>query len=174
MDARRVTWLSNDRLTEAVSQQLGRSQRRRDMNILRRLEVIAGVVVASAAIGAASGVLVASTILVSRLGHITPQLLSEVIKLGSQAGASFGVLLGVPVTFILLRRVSLSRLALETLLATTCGGIVGFALSLPFAQPRPSSAFMLAGSCAGFGIAAVRLWMKSRGARRATAVPSVG
>jgi hypothetical protein len=97
-----------------------------------------------------------------------------VIKLGSQAGASFGIVLGVPVTFALLRRVPLSRLALETFLATAYGGIVGFALSLPFAQPRPSIAFMLAGSCAGFGVAAVRLWMKFRSARRVTVIASAG
>jgi hypothetical protein len=56
----------------ALGQQLRRSLRRRDMNILRRLQVTAGVIVATAAIGAMAGLLVASSILVVWLEHITP------------------------------------------------------------------------------------------------------
>jgi hypothetical protein len=132
------------------------------MNVLRRIQVAAGIVSGSAAIGAVSGVIVASTMLLLRPGHITPQFLSEVLALGSQAGASFGILFGVPVTAVLLRRVPLLRLASHTFLASTYGGILGFAASLPFAQPRPSIGFMVAGSLLGFAAAALRLYLQHR------------
>jgi hypothetical protein len=132
------------------------------MNLLRRVQVAAGIVISSAAIGAISGIVVASVMLLVRPTHISPQLISEVFKLGSQAGATFGIILGLPVTAALLRRVPLLRLASHTFLATTYGGILGFALSLPFAQPRPSVGFMLVGSCVGFGVAALRLYLQNR------------
>jgi hypothetical protein len=132
------------------------------MNIVRRVQVAAGIVSASAAIGAISGIIIASTMLLVRPGHISSQLLSEVFALGSQAGATFGVLLGVPVTAVLLRRVPLVRLASHTFVASTYGGIVGFALSLPFSQPRPSVGFMVVGACVGFAAAALRLYLQHR------------
>jgi hypothetical protein len=70
--------------------------------------------------------------------------------------------LGVPVTAVLLRRVPLLRLASHTFLASTYGGILGFAASLPFAQPRPSIGFMVAGSLLGFAAAALRLYLQHR------------
>ncbi len=142
------------------------------MSLLRRVQVICGVVVATAAVGAVSGVLVASALLTMRMGHTRLSLLSEVVALGSQAGASIGVMLGAPLTFALLRRVPLGRIARDVFIAATYGGILGYAASLPFAQPRPSVAFMLAGSTIGVGMAAARLWFQFRGARDATAIPS--
>lgn len=140
------------------------------MNLLRRLQVVAGVVVACAALGAVSGVLVASALLLFGIGDIQPQFLSEVLKLGSQTGASLGIVVGAPVTFALLRRAPLSRIAVDSVVATTYGGLVGFALSLAFAQPRPTVGFMLTGGCVGFGIAAARLWAEFRHARRAALI----
>jgi len=144
------------------------------MNILRRVQVVAGTVAATAVVGAVSGIVVASALLAMRLAHISPQLLWEVLKLGGQTGAAFGVMLGAPLTFALLRRAPLSRIASSAFVAATVGGFLGYAISLPFAQPRPSVDFMLTGSCLAVGMAAARLWAKFRGAHNTTAVPSAG
>ena len=144
------------------------------MNILRRTQVVAGVVVGTAAVGALSGVVVASALLSMRMGHIHPSFLREVAVLGSQTGAAVGVLLGTPLTFAFLRRVPLFRIATNASSMATYGGIAGYAASLPFSQPRPTIAFMLAGGCLGLAVAAVRSWAQSREARDATAIPAAG
>jgi hypothetical protein len=101
-------------------------------------------------------------------------LLWELVALGSQAGATFGVLVGTPLTFLLLRRVPLLRIAANAFMAATYAGIVGYAFSLPFSQPRPSVGFMLAGSCAGLAVAAVHLWRKFRSPHTAATASSDG
>ncbi|MEP7001535.1 MAG: hypothetical protein ABI969_13705 [bacterium] len=140
------------------------------MNILRRLPVVAGVICASTAAGAAAGILVAGLMLTTQLGHLHSSFVWELLALGSQTGAAFGALLGAPVILGLLRRVPLDRLALHAFLSATYGGAVGFALSLAFAQPRPTVPLMLAGSCIAFAIATTRLWLQYRGAREAAAI----
>ncbi|HEY4216707.1 MAG TPA: hypothetical protein VGM67_06185 [Gemmatimonadaceae bacterium] len=132
------------------------------MNLVRRAQVVAGVVVASAAAGASAGLLIAGCMIVTKLGHTQPATIWELIKLGSQTGALFGVLLGPPMVLGLLRRVPLRRLATDAFIAATYGGVVGFALSMAFAQPRPTVSLIVAGGVAGFSIAALRLWRRGR------------
>ena len=132
------------------------------LNAPRRLEVAAGVVVAGAAVGTLSGVLMASAMMTTRLGHVTPDFAGELIRLGSQTGAAAGVLIGAPVTFTLLRRAPLSHIATDVFLAATYGGLLGFASSFVFAQPRPTVALVFVGSCAGVVAAAARLWSRFR------------
>jgi hypothetical protein len=143
------------------------------MHILRRIQVAAGVVIASASVGAVSGVLVASTMLFVRFSHVHRELIVEVVKLGGQTGAALGIVLGVPITFALLRRVPLTRIAANMMLSATYGGILGFGLSLAFAQPRPTVGFMMAGGTLGAIVAAVRLWSSHRDLRRAPVLSSV-
>ena len=144
------------------------------MGLIRRLQVVAGVVVASAAAGATAGLLVAGLVVATKLGHPRPFVIWELVKLGSQSGAAFGVLVGPPTIVGLLRRVPLHRLSTETFVSTVYGGALGFALSMAFQQPRPLVQLVLMGSIAGFGLAALRLWGRFRGVRDRTAVPSVG
>jgi hypothetical protein len=127
------------------------------MNIIRRLQVVTGVVVASAAAGATAGLVVAGVILATKAGHLHSNVVWEFLKLGSQSGAAFGVLLGPPTVLGLLRRVRLQRVITTTFLSATYGGVLGFALSMAFPQPRPLVSLVLMGSIAGFGLAALRL-----------------
>jgi hypothetical protein len=144
------------------------------MNILRRLQVVAGVIAASAAAGAGAGLLVAGAILVTKLSHVRPTLVWELVQLGSQTGAAFGVLLGPPTILGLLRRVPLNRLARDILFGVTYGGVAGFALSLAFPQPRPAIPLILTGSLVGFSLAMLRLWARFREPRASASVPSAG
>jgi hypothetical protein len=155
-------------------QRLRPAPRTSDMNILRRVQVVSGVVAATAAVGAVSGMIVASALLTMRIGHIRPSLLWELAALGSQTGAVVGVVLGAPLTLGLLRRVPLRRIAADVFASATYGGIVGYALSLGFAQPRPSVPLMLAGSCVGVAMASAQLCAKFRGGRTGAAIPSAG
>ena len=138
------------------------------MSIRRRILVVAGVVAASSAAGATAGVLVAASSLLTGLSHVNPAWLWETVKLGCQTGAAFGVLLGPPITFGLLRRIPIGRLASETFASIVYGGLIGSVASLAFAQPRPTVPLMLAGSCIGFGFAALRLWAKARNSTYST------
>jgi hypothetical protein len=103
------------------------------MNLTRRLQLVAGVVLSSAAAGAAAGLVVASVMLSTRIGHVRPSLIWELIELGSQTGALVGVVVGSPVILAFLRRVPLRRVATNSFLGASYGGTIGFALSLAFA-----------------------------------------
>jgi hypothetical protein len=141
------------------------------MKPLRRLQVVAGVVVVSAAAGATAGLLVVGVILATKFGHARPDLVWEFVKLGAQSGAAFGVLLGPPTILGVLRRVPLYRLLTATFASATYGGVLGFALSMAIPQPRPLVPLVLMGSITGFGLAALRLWARFREARTTTSVP---
>lgn len=132
------------------------------MNVTRRLTVGAGVVLASAAAGAAAGLIITGLMFLTDIGHARPALAWELVRLGTQTGALFGVLVGPPTILGLLRRVPLHRLVTETFVALTYGGIVGLALSMAFRQPRPIVPLVLSGSLAGFGFAVSRLWARYR------------
>ena len=140
------------------------------MKILRRLQVVAGIIGVSAVAGAAAGLLVAAAMLATQIGHARPTLIWELVKLGSQTGALFGVLVGPPTILGLLRRVPLDRMARNILIGVTGGGLAGFALSLAFAQPRPEIAFILSGSLVGFALATLRLRRSVRALRDAVPV----
>jgi hypothetical protein len=144
------------------------------MNLSRRLQILAGIVAASAAAGAGIGLVVAGSMLLTRLGHVRPQLLWELVKLGSQTGVVFGALLGPPTILTFLRRVPLGRLTRDTLLGVTTGSIAGVALSFIFAQPRPAIPLILAGSVVGLGFATARLWARFRQAPQPTSVSAAG
>ena len=135
------------------------------MNLTRRGQIVAGVVVASAATGAAAGLIVAGLMLTTNLGHARPSLVWELVKLGSQSGAAVGALLGPPIILSVLRRVPIRRMGRDFLMATTYGGALGVASSMAFPQPRPVVSLVVAGSVAGLGIAALRLWAKFHGVR---------
>lgn len=144
------------------------------MNLPRRLQVLGGVVVASAAAGATAGLLLAGLMLATKMGHARPSLAWELIKLGSQTGAVFGGILGPPAMFGLLRRVPLGRLALSTFLGTAYGGALGFSVSMAFAQPRPTILLTLLGSVAGFGLAVMHVRSRTPSARHSNRVPLAG
>jgi len=144
------------------------------MRLLRRVQIGAVVIGGAAIVGAAAGVIVASALLTMRFGHIRPSFLAEIWTLGWQTGAAAGALLGAPLTLVLLRRVPLGRLAAHVFLAAAAGGVTGYALSLSFAQPRPSVSLMLLGSCVGVGVAAIRLWGRFRESHAGHAMPSAG
>jgi hypothetical protein len=146
-----------------TKQRRKRRSRNTSMNLIRRVQILAGVAVASAAAGAAAGLVVAGLMLTTNLGHARPSLIWELIKLGSQTGAGVGVLLGPPIILSMLRRVPLRRVGTDFLAATTYGGTLGLALSMAFPQPRPVVSLVVAGSVAGLGIAAFRLRAKFRG-----------
>lgn len=157
-----------------VGQQSTLRPRIKGMNILRRLQIIAGVIAASAAAGAGAGLLVAGVILATKLGDVRPTTVWELLKLGSQTGAALGVLLGPPAIFGLLRRVPLNRLARDAFFGATYGGVIGFLISTAFRQPRPAIALILSGSLAGLGLATARLWARFREARNSSSVPAAG
>jgi len=161
-------------LSVSVSQQLWLCRRNRIMNLTRRLQVTAGVLVASTAAGATAGLLVAGLMLATKVGHASPSLIRELIALGSQSGALFGALLGPPVVLGLLRRVPIGRVVTSTVVSAAYGGAVGFALSLAFAEPRPTIPLILSGSIVGCGLAALHLWSRIRRTSEATSVPFAG
>jgi hypothetical protein len=144
------------------------------MNVSRRFRILAGIVAASGAAGAGVGLVVAGSMLLTKLGHIRPQLLWELVKLGGQTGAVFGELLVHPTILAFLRRVPLGRLTRDMLFGVTTGGVAGVALSLTFAQPRPAIPLILAGSVVGLGLATSRLWARFREASQPTSVSAAG
>jgi hypothetical protein len=144
------------------------------MNPSRRIRLVAAILVASAAAGAGVGLVVVGSMLLLKVGHLRPQLLWELVKLGGQAGALFGVLLGPPTILGFLRRVPLGRLARDVLFGVTAGGVTGVALSLTFAEPRPAIPLIIAGSIAGLAIATSRLWARFRQAPQPTSVSAAG
>jgi hypothetical protein len=112
--------------------------------------------------------------LLTRFGHVSSGLVWELVKLGSQSGAGLGIVVGPPIVFGFLRRVPIRRIATDTLVGLLYGGICGYALSLPFAQPRPVVPLIVVGACAGFAAAALRLWALHRDKPVPAAAPLSG
>ncbi len=161
-------------IVTARRQQTRHGWRSSTMNLTRRVTVGAGVLVSSAGAGAGAGLIIAGLLLTTMIDHARPSLIWELVKLGSQAGAGLGMVVGPLAIFGALRHVPLGRLAASTWLGAIYGGTVGLAISMAFPQPRPASPLILIGTASGFALAAGVLWSRNIRTRHSARVPAAG
>jgi hypothetical protein len=137
------------------------------VSVQRKTQVVAGIVAASAAVGAAAGVVTAGLI---ALAYREPRVLldGEVMVFASGVGAACGAVLGPAAAFGFMRRVPLGRLFGQTAIGTVAGGLAGFAAG--FFLPL-GLAGVVGAAAVGFTTAATRLAWRHRGEHTAGLLP---